>query len=219
MNNRGGVDLDALVGNFIAGYLGYVSGSRKFIGWEPIIKNYEKRMAHLAYFKIFRPVSFFTDIPNSAIIYQQAVLAYLFGLPDASIPTSLRCLEIGLTYKYVEDTGQTPPQRDKLFNLIEWAENYLGRRKEIAHGFRILRNLIHEPAILPEQDALETLFHITRIINLVYPLTSFATCTYYCERCRINSEMDIPIQECYLGNVIHTTYCVRCSQPTPVLVI
>jgi hypothetical protein len=219
MNNRGEVDLDALVGNFIAGYLGYVAGSRKFSGWESIIKNYETRMTHLAYFKIFRPESFFISIPTSLVIYRQAVLAYLFGLPDASIPTSLRCLEIGLTFKYVENTGQPPPQRNKLFTLIDWAESYLGRRKEIAHGFRILRNLIHEPPILSEQDALDALFHITRIINLVYTLPEYARCGYHCERCNTNSEMNVPIQECFLGNVIYTTYCATCSQPTPVLVI
>jgi len=119
MINREQSNLDALVGSFIAGFLGYQAGSRKFAGWEPIIKNYDTRMSHLAYFKVIRPVSFLATITNAEIIYRQAILSYLFGLPDASIPTSLRCLEMGLAYRYTQETGQAPPRRDRLYNLIQ----------------------------------------------------------------------------------------------------
>ncbi len=211
-------DLDALVGTFIAGFLGYTAGSRKFASWEPIIKNYNTRMSHLAYNKAIRPVSFLATITEAEIIYREAVLAYLFGLPDASIPTILRCLEIGLNYKYIIETGQSPPERGKLFRLIEWAEQYLGNRKDIAHGFRLLRNLIHEPSIMIEQDALEAIRHITNILNLLYPLIQYATLFYSCQFCRTHSQQDWPIQECYLGNVLNT-YCASCKQPTSVLVL
>ena len=175
-------------------------------------------MSHLAYNKAIRPISFFAIIPSAEIIYREAILAYLFGLPDASIPTSLRCLEVGLTYKYTIETGQAPPERGKLFHLIEWAEQYLGNRKEIAHGFRLLRNLIHEPSIMAEQDALEAIRHVTNILNLLYPLTSYAKLTYSCQVCRTQSQQDWSIQQCYLGNVLNT-YCAQCKQPTSILVL
>jgi hypothetical protein len=218
MINREQSNLDALVGSFIAGFLGYQAGTRKFANWEPIIKNYETRMSHLAYNEVIRPVSFLVTIPSSEAIYREAVLAYLFGLPDASIPTSLRCLEIGLSYKYTEVTGEEPPQRDKLFNLIEWAEPYLGRKKEVAHGFRLLRNLIHEPSVMVEQDALEAIRHVTNVLNLVYPLTEYTTLIYFCQICVAQSQQDWPTQQCYLGNVLNT-HCAYCKQPTSILVL
>ena len=218
MDNRSEGNLDALVGTFIAGYLGYTAGSRKFASWEPIIKNYNARISHLAYFKAIRPGAFLNDITNATIIYTEAILAYLFGLPDASIPTSLRCLEMGLVHKYTSVTGQPPSQRNGLYNLIEWAEQYLGNKKEIAHGFRLLRNLIHGQSVMSEQDALEALVHITYILNLLYPLSEYATLAYSCQSCGGRSEIDVPIQERYLGNIINTS-CARCHRPTSILVI
>jgi hypothetical protein len=218
MSNQAKGNLDALVGSFIAGYLGYQAGSRKFAGWEPIIKNYDARMSHLAYNRVFRPVSFLAVITGAEAIYREATLAYLFGLPDASIPTSLRCLEIGLAHKYTSVTGTPPPKQGKLNHLIEWAEQYLGNRKEIAHGFRLLRNLIHEPSVMVEQDALEALRHITIILNLLYPLEGYAKLFYLCQICGAQSQQDWPIQECYLGNVLNT-YCATCKQPTSLLVL
>jgi hypothetical protein len=216
--NRGEGNLEALVGSFIAGYLGYQAGSRKFAGWEPIIKNYETRMSHLAYNKAFRPVSFLATIPNAEIIYREAILAYLFGLPDASIPLSLRCLEIGLSNKYTRVTGQAPPTRDKLFKLIEWGEDYLKGEKGVAHGFRLLRNLIHGERVMVEQDALEAIRHISIILNLLYPPPNYTTVFYFCQNCGGQSKLDVLTQDCYLGNVLNTT-CAHCSRPTPVLVI
>jgi len=218
MDNRGQGNLDALVGNFIAGYLGYQAGSRKFAGWEPIIENYNIRVSHLAYMKTIRPVLFLFSITTAEIIYREAILAYLFGLPDASIPLTLRCLEMGLTDKYTSVTGQSPPIKDKLYSLIEWAEDRLKGNKEVAHGFRLLRNLIHGKYVMAEQDALEALRHISIILNLLYPPGGYATLTYPCQICRAQSQQDWPIQECYLGNVLNT-YCATCKQPTSLLVL
>jgi hypothetical protein len=219
MSNEGPINWDALVGNLMSGYLGYVAGSRKFAGWEPIIKSYDARMSHLAYVKATRPVSFFAAIPNAEIIHREAILAYLFGLPDASIPTTLRCLEMGLNHKHIIETGQPPPENSKLFYLINWAEQYLGNRKQTAHGFRILRNLIHEPSILSEQDAIEAIRHITIILNLLYPiLTPFVKTNYACQNCKKPLQIDMLIQDHYLGNIIKPN-CPYCAQPTSILVI
>lgn len=217
MSNQSPINWDALVSGFASGYLGYVAGSRKFAGWEPVIKSYETRMSHLAYVRAMRPISFFTAIPTAQIIYTEAVLAYLFGLPDASIPTTLRCLEMGLTNKYTDITGQPSPE--KLYDLINWAEVYLGKRKETAHGFRILRNLIHEQSLLSEQDAIEAIRHITIILNLLYPLSAIPIQTNYtCQNCHQPLTINVPIQANYLGNVF-TPNCPHCSQLTAVLII
>jgi hypothetical protein len=219
MSNEGPINWDALVANLMSGYLGYVAGSRKFAGWEPIINSYNARMSHLAYQKAIRPVSFFAAIPNSEIIYREAVWAYLFGLPDASIPTSLRCLEMGLTNKHTIETGQPPPENSKLFYLINWAEQYLGKRREIAHGFRLIRNLIHEPSILSEQDAIEAIRHITIILNLLYPiLTPFVITNYACQNCKNPLHINVPLPNNYSGNIIKPN-CPHCAQPTSVLII
>jgi len=219
MSNQTGGSLDMLVGTFISGYLGYVAGSRKFAGWEPIIKNYETRMKHLAYFKVFRPVTFLNTFRTAQIIYLEAILSFLFGLPNASVPISLRCLQLGIAFKYNEDTGQSPPER--LYDLIEWAELHLGKRKDIAHGFRILRNLVHSTTVMSEQSALETIEHVTTILNLLYPpLTPSVLTRYTCQNqnCRIELEVDVPLHENFLGNIF-TVNCVRCHQPTSLLII
>jgi hypothetical protein len=200
MSNQSGGNLDSLVATFISGYLGYVAGSRKLAGWEPIIKNYETRMSHLAYFKIVRPVTFLNTVETSPIIYTEAILAFLFGLPNASVPTTLRCLELGLKHKYTTETGQTAP--DRLYELIEWAEEYLRDRKEIAHGFRILRNLVHSPTVVSEQSALEAISHVTAILNLLYILPPQIT----------------TVNENYLGNIFAAN-CYSCHQPTSILIL
>jgi len=217
MSNESQVNLDALVGSFISGYLGYVAGSRKFAGWEPIIKSYEARMSYLAYVKAIGPLSFLATIPTAEIIYREAILAYLFGLPDASIPTTIRCLEMGLAKKHTDVTGQPPPER--LYDLINWAERYLGNRAQMAHGFRILRNLVHGQSILSEQDAIEAIRHVTIILNLLYPLLAMpVTTNYTCQKCKNPLTINVSMQDNYLGNIFKPN-CPYCSQPTSILII
>lgn len=217
MTNESSVNWDALVSGFVSGYLGYVAGSRKFAGWEPLIKSYEARMSYLAYVKAIRPLSFLSAIPSATIIYSEAVFAFLFGLPDASIPTTLRCLEMGLSKKYTDVIGKAPP--DKLYDLINWAEHYLGNKAQTAHGFRILRNLVHGQTVLSEPDAVEAIRHVTIILNLLYPLLPIpVTTNYVCQNCKNPLKIDVPPQDNYLGNTFKPN-CPYCSQPTSVLIL
>jgi hypothetical protein len=220
MVNRSEGNLDALVATFIAGYIGYQAGSRRFANWEPIIKNYEARMNHLAYYRVLRPVTFLNMIESARIIYIEAILAYLFGLPNASIPTSIRCLEVGLAYKYSEQTGQQPPRRDRLSRLIDWAEQYIGGNNvELAHNFRMLRNLIHGQTVLTEQRALEAISYTTSILNALFLLPILPVKTNYnCQNCGVALQIDIPVSDNFLGNTINVN-CCRCNQPTPILII
>ena len=41
-------------------------------------------------------------------VYREAILAYLYGLPNASLPLVLKCLEVGLKIKYEEIEGKKP---------------------------------------------------------------------------------------------------------------
>ena len=217
MTNQSPINWDALVSGFMSGYLGYVAGSRKFAGWEPLIKNYETRMSYLAYMKAIRPLPFLTAIPSAEIIFKEAILAYLFGLPDASIPTTLRCLEMGLAKKFKDATGK--PEPDKLYDLINWAEQFLGNRAQTAHGFRILRNLVHGQTVLAEQDAIEAIRHITIVLNLLYPhVAPSITTNYICQNCKLQLRIDIPIYENYLGNILKPN-CPNCRQLTSVLIL
>ena len=217
MSNESQINWEAVVSGFTSGYLGYVAGSRKFAGWEPMIKDYETRMSYLAYINAIRPLSFLNAIPTAQVIFREAVLAYLFGLPDASIPTTLRCLEMGLAKKFMDVTGK--PKPDKLYDLINWAEHYLGSRAQTAHGFRILRNLVHGQTVLAEQDAIEAIRHITIVLNLLYPLSVMPVKTNYtCQNCNQPLMIDVPMQHNYLGNIFKPN-CPYCSQLTPVLIL
>jgi len=126
------------------------------------------------------------------------------------------CKKQGLAKKYTEFTGK--PRLEKLFDMINWAETLLGSNKEMAHVFRILRNLLHGQTILSEQDVSEAIRHITILINLLYPPTSFRVLTnYICQNCQMKLQITIPTQENYIGHVFTPT-CPACAQKTPVLV-
>ncbi len=81
---------------------------------------------------------------------------------------SLKTLELGLKCKLGKENA-------RLSNSInELEEKY--RYKDLAHGFRILRNLIvHEEVECKEQDALEALRHVSEILNRLFRLRKCTT--------------------------------------------
>jgi len=192
----------------ISGALGYLIGRSTFASWEDFINKYNDRMSHLSYSKTIVPVIFYKEIENTRTIYNEAVYAYLFGLPNASIPASFRCLELSLKKKYQEVEGKSPKMN--AYELIEWSEKYLGNQKELAHGFRFLRNLIHEEKVVEEQDALDALRHITKILNLLFPFET-ARPKGTCNFCKTPYDYEISYDQCFLGNVIFIpcNHCLR----------
>lgn len=215
IENEGQRNLDELIAALAGGFFGYVAGSRKFDDWKPVIESYNTRMSHLTYFRVLKPLSLIRTIPETNSIYKEAVLSYLFGLPNASIPMSFRCFETGLTYVHKQETGRS---KDTTYNMIEWAEQYLGNQKELAHGFRLVRNLIHEQTLMSEQTALETIVHISDITNRLFTPPEYGILNYPCGRCGRQLTTNVPIQECYLGNIL-SSRCNYCSQATNTLVI
>lgn len=189
---------DALVLG-LGGLLGYGVATLKYSEWEPLIKNFRDRLYHLSYLKVIIPYKFFEINENCRTLYRESLYAYLYGLPNASLPLILRCLETGLRNKYKE-VEKKNPEKLNLNNLIGWAENYLRDKKEIAHGFRILRNLIHSEKLILEQDVLEALRHISIILNLLYELPKDAKFKVFCKNCNIEHQYVIQTHQYYIGN-------------------
>lgn len=192
----------------VGGALGFLLGRSVFASWEKFINRYNERTSHLSYNNIVEPVSFYGRIQNSRMVYGEAVYAYLFGLPNASVPASFRCLELALKKKYQETEKKSPKMNT--YKLIEWSEKHLGNQKELAHGFRFLRNLIHEEKLVQEQDALEAIRHISKILNLLFPFETVilrGTCGF----CNTAYAYEADKSQCFLGNVIIIP-CSHCAR-------
>jgi RNase P subunit RPR2 len=190
-------DSDDIVTLGIGGLLGYGIAISKYTEWEPLIKNFKDRLNHLSYLKIVIPYKFFQINENCKQIYVEGLNAYLYGLPNASLPLILRCLEVGLKNKYSETKEL---KNFNLNNLINLAEGRLKDKKEIAHGFRILRNLIHSEKLVTEQDVLEAIRHISNILNLIYKLPEYTELEVFCKNCNTKHHYRIETSQYYIGN-------------------
>lgn len=204
---------DPLETLFIGG-LGYLLGRGQFAGWEEIIKAYNERLNYLRYFRVIKPAKLFQDIVELQTIHRQALLSYLWGLADASVAMSLRCLEVALRQAKTKSEGTDA--KESLSNLIDWAEKYLGAKKDVAHGFRILRNLIHESTLVKEPDALEAIRHVTDVLNLLYPFNTVQV-DHACPKCRASSSYQIQKDDYYVGNTLNLG-CGRCQQSSPLTI-
>lgn len=201
---------EAIGGAIIGGLFGYGLGRAPFQAWEGFINNFNGRIGHLTYNHVIEPCEFFSKVENSNRIYGEAVYAFLYGMPDASLQMTFRCLEIGLKRYYENTEGKKCSL--KAVELIDWSEKKLGNKKELAHGFRILRNLTHEEKTITEQDSLEAIRHVTQILNIVFPFLT-ATITVYCGICRRPSQISALPDQLFLGNSIAVP-CPSCRTST-----
>jgi len=110
---------------------------------------------------------FFDEVDNGKRIFQGSVHSYLHGLPNASQPTAVRCLEIAIKEKYRREENEEPS--DNLKNLIDWSGDHLGAYTEIQQGLRLMRNYIHENKLVKEVDALESIRHTAEFLNKLFP--------------------------------------------------
>ena len=200
---------------FMTGVLGYGLGRAAFKDWEGYINKYRERLGHLTYNQIAEPLAFYEKVENSKKLYAEAVFAFLMGLPNASLPITFRCLELCLKRNYEEVEGKKPSL--SAYELIEWSEKHLGDKKELGHGFRVLRNLIHEEKLIEEQDALEATRHITKILNVYHPFPT-ANLTGVCAFCNNSYNVSIPSDLCYLGNTV-PIQCDKCKRSTNHLIV
>lgn len=187
-----------LGGLTIGGLFGYLIGSQKYAQWDSLITAFTERLKHLAYFRVLLPYNFYNLDLNYKILYLEGINTYLLGCPNASLPLMVRCLEISLKKKYSEIEKKEPEA--ELMNLLNWAEKFLKEKKEIAHGFRILRNFIHTQKLIKEQDALEAISHISSIINILYSLPDKTNLQVYCNNCKELHYYHINTIDCFIGN-------------------
>lgn len=199
---RGVILAELLLPILFGGLLGYVAGVSELRGFEELVGNARERINHLAYFRVIPPLAMFKACNISSTFYKEAVQAYILGMPNSSVVMSLKTLELGLKCKL----GKKDARLVDLINEIE--EKY--RYKDLAHGFRILRNLIvHKEAECREQDALEALRHVSEILNRLFPFEGVYH-TITCNTCKTSYKIEVKKNESFLGNVIRTQ-CPNCG--------
>jgi hypothetical protein len=201
---------EAVGGAIIGGVIGYGIGRAQFQAWEGFINNFDQRLGHLTYNHVIEPCEFFGKVENSNRIYAEAIYTYLYGLPNASLQMTFRSLEIGLKRHYENTEGKKCSL--KAWELIDWSEKTLGGKKELAHGFRILRNLTHEEKTISEQDSLEAIRHATQLLNIAFPFPT-ATITVNCNFCRRSIQQTVLSDQLFLGNNIAVP-CAPCRTST-----
>lgn len=190
------------LGGLGGGLVGYFIGIAKYKSWEQLINDFNNRLGHLSYAKIIVPYRYFQNVTNSKEVYSEGVYAYLYGLPNASLPLLLKCLEIGLTDKYKEMEKKDLPKNWTLYNIIEWSKDVLKERKDLAHGFRLLRNLIHTKELIKGQDVLESIRHISILLNLLFQLPDMTNLNVFCGYCNVEHSYQIKTERYYIGNNI-----------------
>jgi len=180
----------------------------KFDVWTDITEVYgfKERVSLLMGNKIEIPFAWIAGDSTLRDIYAESVKAYLYGLPNSSIPMTLRFLQLICRDEFRQATGksdESPPLED----LINWTEKRLNE-KTTAHGFQILRNLVHTEALLKDQDALEAIRHISIIANKLRYFDK-ATVKIYCNFCQIKHEYGISPNEYILGKEIWFKPCEK----------
>jgi len=124
--------------------------------WNDFFEAYDKRVEYLQFARVILPLRFIQQVGGAEVLYQEAKLAYLYGLPNSSVAASVRCLEVGLRKAFEDREGKTA--RGHLVDLIDWSERLTGSQTaQLAHGFRLVRNLVHTTKLVDEADALAEL--------------------------------------------------------------
>jgi hypothetical protein len=113
------------LGLILAGGIGYLLGQKSSEEWKPFMDQFRERFQQLTYTKTPLPWDFLKSRPNIQAIYRQSIYCYLFGLPDASLPSLIRVLELSLISRYETGEGKKKPNEIGLAKLIDWVELYL----------------------------------------------------------------------------------------------
>lgn len=200
-----GDSLLALIGG---GLLGYLLGEGRYNDWKPVIEQYQKRFQQLTFAQIPLPVKFLQMSQTMRVIYRQSLYAYLFGLPDASLPALIRVLEQALKVKYDEVEGKKPSRDMDLAKLIDWAESYLKDKALIAHSFRRLRNFVHTDNLVQEQDSLEGIRHVSIILESLFSSNQSLLSTV-CSQCKSSNIASLVESQRMMGHNVPLV-CSHC---------
>lgn len=206
------------IDGFLLGFLlGALANNPTLNAWQPFIEQYNRRVINIQSAKIIIPYGYLGLRYVEYSLYCEGILAYMCGLPNASIPLMARVLELALRSKY-EEIEKKSGDKLGLARLIDWLdEKYEEDKKkedkhaiDIATGIRLLRNTIHNEKILEEQDSLETIRHVSRIINILYPWGHFAFEDVRCFYCKNINSLQINKEQYFIYNLLQFQ-CQSCK--------
>ncbi len=224
----------------LAAYYGTVAGryNTLYSGSLDISSNTRSLLNALTRDKIPVPVKFLNLNGNYEQVYKESLLTYLQSFPNASLPVTLKCLEVALKEKYItlkavaaqtlslEDQEfinkvdrqiQHATRRKKnpdiddvdLFNLIECAQVYFKNHKDILQYLRDVRNCIHTRQVVPPTDAQLAISKTGSGLNTLFPLPLTLNLSIKCKVCAGTHQYNINSSEYFIGNVLH----LECKNP------
>jgi hypothetical protein len=201
---------DDILGFILAGGIGYLLGQKSSEEWKPFMDKFRERFELLTHTKTPLPWTFIQTRQNIRSIYRQGIYSYLFGLPDACLPTLLRVLELSLVSKYEAVETKKSSKDMELSNLINWAELYLKEHAEVAHAFTPLRNFVHIDKLIQEPDCIEAITHISKVLSTLTPNQNIGM-NVVCHYCHYPATASVPSGQDYLGNKI-LLQCNNCKK-------
>lgn len=205
------------------------------------IPGYSQRLEYLTGAKIIPPMDVLvyahyddrerkwtsknTHIQIARHAYIESVKAYLLGLPNSSVYSIIKFLQLSLKKELSEHAIDTTTGREAdpeieyidpdtkrpvkikvskadIFKLIEAASLRFNIDKNNAQYFRGLRNTIHEEKSLENQDALEAIRHVSKFCHSIVTFEELLV-LIKCTRCREeHTGYKLPKADCYLGHSI-----------------
>lgn len=200
-----GIMLDNWLGNTIA-IEGFNDRRKQFTCLNPIV-----------------PVAFFETSVAHRHIYVEAIRAYLYGIPNASISLVSKCVEVALRNRLTTHGMSEVTLKDKkvklanteLYDLIASDEGsaLLKDRKEEATYLRQLRNHIHDARIVNDVYALQAISHMHDIILSLYPNPQAVYVRYTCAYCSQSHTYTLKSTYYYPG----ASFSFKCLNPPPQL--
>jgi hypothetical protein len=178
------------------------------------VDSYSNRLNMLIQTKVVYPYNFSKLEEEFKLLYSEAIHSFLYGCPDAALSLSVRCLEQGLKHYLKGQNIKEIHYNDKnnnrkriklsdarLFHLIQCDENPI-KDKEILQYLKSLRNYTHEDKLVEDFHALESIKHVTDVLNELF---SFKTLTITVERCQLCGQkhsMNVNSKDYFIGNRI-----------------
>lgn len=209
--------LTTIINNYNDLYRGNISAN----------SNFKAKVDNITNDKVIIPLKFFDVDVILKEIYYDCTYSYFNGFPNASLPTTLRCLEVGLKEKYkllqsnsnnsvietnfisnVDNALVALNQRKSnatlddlnLYELIECAKDYYSNQKQTLQYLRSLRNLIHGIKTISDSDAEYAIAKVTKVINILYELPVTAEIKVKCGICGKSHQYKVNTSSFYIGN-------------------
>lgn len=203
-----------------------VNGAELHRGTITASRKYIAMLSPLTNDKVTIPENLFIFNSDFRRLYYDSVNSYLYGFPNASLPNTVRCLEVGLKKKYnaLKSNAATLPANDSnfvnnvdkairatknkdleevsLLELIEAGKIYYADQKETAQYLRTLRNKIHDISNIVDSEAQFAIAKITSVLNGIYSLSKQIDIKVRCTQCGKIHTYNIDSQLFYIGNKI-----------------